>query len=65
MVGPASMVWWGSCGSRGIELPLGGPTDGPTADTAWGLANRKNGLFLDTLERSGVRAFPESVALLS
>ena len=50
--------------SRGIELPLGGPADRPTADTAWGLANRKNGLFLATLERSGVRAFPGSVALL-
>ena len=50
--------------SRGIELPLGGPTDEPTANTAWGLANRKNGLFLDTLERSGVHAFPGSVALL-
>jgi len=50
--------------SRGIELPLGGPADGPTEDTAWGLANRKNSLFLDRLERSGIRAFPGTVALL-
>ena len=64
MAGPGSTVWWRSFAHAGIELPLGGPADGPTADTAWGLANRKNSLFLDTLERSGIRAFPGSVAFL-
>jgi beta-phosphoglucomutase family hydrolase len=50
--------------SRGIELPLGDPADVQSADTAWGLANRKNALFLATIERSGVRAFPGTVALI-
>jgi alpha,alpha-trehalase len=50
--------------SRGIELPLGNPGDGGSSDTAWGLANRKNELFLAAVERSGVRAFPATTALL-
>ena len=35
--------------SRGITLPRGTVDDTPDADTVWGLANRKNRDFLDTL----------------
>jgi len=50
--------------SRGITLPDGDPTDPPTAETVCGLGNRKNGYFLDTVERDGVKPYPTTVALL-
>jgi beta-phosphoglucomutase family hydrolase len=50
--------------SRGIELPLGDPRDPPSRETAWGLANRKNELFLAAVADEGVRVFASSVELL-
>ena len=50
--------------SRGIDLPRGTPLDPPGAATVWGLANRKNQLFVEALERQGVRAFPATLSLL-
>ena len=50
--------------SRGMTLPRGTVDDTPDADTMWGLANRKNRDFLDTLREHGAYAFPTSVTLV-
>lgn len=50
--------------SRGIELPRGDPSDPGDAPTAWGLANRKNRLFLESLASQGAEVFPDSVETL-
>jgi beta-phosphoglucomutase family hydrolase len=47
--------------SRGIELPEGSPDDPPTANTVYGLGNRKNELVLALLKRDGVKAYEGSV----
>jgi beta-phosphoglucomutase family hydrolase len=46
--------------SRGITLPDGQPDDAPAAETVYGLGNRKNALFLETLQRDGVDVFEGS-----
>jgi beta-phosphoglucomutase family hydrolase len=51
--------------SRGIELPYGGPTDPPHAETICGLGNKKNELVNEIMEREGVEAYPGSVKALS
>lgn len=50
--------------SRGIDLPLGDPDDPPGAETACGLANRKNRLFRRRLEAEGPRRYESSVRLV-
>lgn len=50
--------------SRGITLPPGSPDSPPQEDSDWGLGNRKQLLVEEELERSGVEAFPGSVAWL-
>jgi alpha,alpha-trehalase len=50
--------------SRGISLPRGDPGDLPAAETACGLGNRKDELFLSQLRKEGVASFPSSIALL-
>lgn len=50
--------------SRHIELPDGGPDDGPDQDTVHGLANRKNELFQQVLHKDGVKVFDGSVRYL-
>ncbi|MGC3992582.1 MAG: beta-phosphoglucomutase family hydrolase [Propionicimonas sp.] len=50
--------------SRGIELPLGDPSDPPEAETVCGLGNRKNAEFAAVLATEGVRPYPGSVRLL-
>ncbi|MFP5318864.1 MAG: HAD family hydrolase [Acidimicrobiia bacterium] len=50
--------------SRGIDLPRGTALDPPETPTVWGLANQKNQLFLEALERDGALAFPDAVSLL-
>ncbi len=47
--------------SRGIELPEGDPSDPPSAETVYGLGNRKNELVLAMLERDGVEVYDGSV----
>lgn len=47
--------------SRGIDLPLGTPDDGPDAETVWGLSARKNDLVQAVIARDGVEVFPGSV----
>jgi beta-phosphoglucomutase family hydrolase len=49
--------------SRGIELPMGSPSDPPDADTAHGLGTRKNDLVLELIRRDGVDPFEGSVRL--
>ena len=46
--------------SRGIELPEGDPDDDADAETVHGLGNRKNAMFLRTLQEEGVHVFPGS-----
>src|SRR3954452_23463919 len=47
--------------SRGIRLPEGHPSDPPSAETVYGLGNRKNDLVLTLLKRDGVQAYEGSV----
>ena len=47
--------------SRGIELPEGGVTDAPDANTVHGLGNRKNELLLSLIRTEGVDAYDGSV----
>ena len=47
--------------SRGIDLPYGGPTDPPTAETVCGVGNQKNELVNQIMAREGVEAYPGSV----
>jgi beta-phosphoglucomutase family hydrolase len=47
--------------SRGIDLPMGSPTDPPDADTVHGLGTRKNDLVLELIRRQGVEPFEGSV----
>jgi beta-phosphoglucomutase family hydrolase len=50
--------------SRGIHLDHGEPDDPPDAQTAWGLANRKNGYYLGALGTEGVDVFESSVEVV-
>jgi beta-phosphoglucomutase family hydrolase len=47
--------------SRRIELPEGDPNDPPSAETVFGLGNRKNELVLALLKRDGVKVYEGSV----
>jgi RpiB/LacA/LacB family sugar-phosphate isomerase/HAD superfamily hydrolase (TIGR01509 family) len=50
--------------SRGITMPDGRPDDPPTAETTYGLGNRKSELVINHLASAGVDAYPGSVAFL-
>ncbi|MGI8647341.1 MAG: hypothetical protein DLM55_01310 [Acidimicrobiales bacterium] len=50
--------------SRGLELPEGTPEDPATAETIYGLGNRKNQMMLDVINSRGVQPFPGSVRYL-
>jgi beta-phosphoglucomutase family hydrolase len=50
--------------ARGVELPEGGPDDGPDALTVHGVGRRKNDLLLEILHTDGVEAYPGSVAFV-
>jgi beta-phosphoglucomutase family hydrolase len=50
--------------SRGIELPLGTPEDGPDARSMQGLGSLKDQHFLRRLEREGVEVYEASIALV-
>jgi beta-phosphoglucomutase family hydrolase len=47
--------------SRGIELPMGSPSDPPEAETVHGLGTRKNDLVLELIGRQGVEPYEGSV----
>lgn len=51
-------------GSRGIELPEGGPGDAPDAATVWALSTRKNDLVQEKIDTVGVVVYPGSVRYL-
>ncbi len=46
--------------SRGIELPDGSPDEPETAETIYGLGNRKNEMFQKVLHEDGVKVFDGS-----
>ena len=50
--------------SRGIQLPLGDPSDPPERETVCGLGNRKNDFFNAEVREHGVRTFPSTVTLI-
>lgn len=50
--------------SRGIELPEGGPDDGPDAETVVGLSTRKNDLVQEKIRTVGVEVYPGSLRYL-
>ena len=50
--------------SRGIELPMGDPSDPPERETVCGLGNRKNDYFNAEVREHGVRTFPSTVTLI-
>ena len=50
--------------SRGIELPMGDPSDPPEAETVCGLGNRKNDLFNAEVREHGVKTYPSTVELI-
>src|SRR5215207_6149507 len=47
--------------SRGIVLPEGPLDDDPANDTVQGLGNRKNNIFNDIVDKSGVKPYEGSV----
>ena len=47
--------------SRGIDLPMGSPTDPPEAETVHGLGTRKNELVLELIREQGVEPYEGSV----
>jgi beta-phosphoglucomutase family hydrolase len=47
--------------SRGIDLPVGAPSDGVGALTITGLGNVKNTILMRRIRRDGVRPYPGSV----
>lgn len=51
--------------SRGIQLPDGAPDDPPTAETVYGLGNRKNQQLLSMLKSDGVNVYQGSVRYLA
>lgn len=48
-------------GSRQIELPLGSPDDPATAETVYGLGNRKNAIVHRRIREDGVEVYDGSV----
>jgi len=50
--------------SRALDLPFGSPADPPSARTVCGIANRKDALFGELLERRGGAAFPTTIELI-
>jgi len=50
--------------SRHVRLPLGDSSADPVSETAWGLANRKNILFKEMLQRFGVEVDQEAVRVV-
>lgn len=51
--------------SRQIDLPYGTPDDPPDQETVCGLANRKNLLFRQSLEKVGVKVYDSTVRLIN
>jgi beta-phosphoglucomutase family hydrolase len=50
--------------ARGIELPMGDPSDPPERETVCGLGNRKNEFFNAEVREHGVKTFPSTIELI-
>jgi beta-phosphoglucomutase family hydrolase len=50
--------------SRGIQLPMGSPTDPPEAETVHALGTRKNDLVLALIDQQGVEPYAGSVSFV-
>jgi beta-phosphoglucomutase family hydrolase len=50
--------------SRGIDIPMGSPSDAPKEDTVHALGTRKNNLVLDLIQDQGVEPYAGSVAFV-
>ena len=50
--------------SRGIELPLGAPEDGPDVQSVRALGNLKDEYFQQHLKQHGVEIYETSIALV-
>jgi trehalose 6-phosphate phosphatase len=50
--------------SRGIELPLGSPSDPEDSQTVWGLGNKKNKMFTQVLKDNGVEVYQTTINLI-
>ena len=50
--------------SRGIELSVGTPEDGPGVQTVYGLGNLKDRYFSEQLEQQGLEVFEAAIALV-
>jgi beta-phosphoglucomutase family hydrolase len=50
--------------SRGIDIPMGSPSDEPEEDTVHALGTRKNNLVLDLIEEQGVEPYAGSVTFV-
>jgi HAD superfamily hydrolase (TIGR01509 family) len=50
--------------SRGIDLPLGAPSDSPGFETVFGLANLKDSEFQQTIEHEGVTLFASTATFI-
>lgn len=51
--------------SRGIRLPEGTPTDPPSAETVYGIGNRKNELVLKRIHQRSVQPYEGSVRFVN
>jgi beta-phosphoglucomutase family hydrolase len=50
--------------SRGIDIPMGSPSDPPEKDTVHALGTRKNNLVLDLIQDQGVEPYAGSVTFV-
>ncbi len=50
--------------SRGIDIPLGVPSDPPGTETCCGLGNRKNEVLNEVLKRDGVKIYASTIQLI-
>src|SRR5690606_21735263 len=50
--------------SRGIALPFGSPKDGPEMETVCGLGVKKNRMFTEELERTGIEVYASTLELI-
>ncbi|MGK7394436.1 MAG: HAD family hydrolase [Candidatus Cyclobacteriaceae bacterium M3_2C_046] len=51
--------------SRNLYLPEGDPADQPDKETLYGLSNKKNQVFLQLIEREGVKIFQDTLLQLT
>ena len=50
--------------SRGIEVPLGRPGDGPSVNSVYGLGNLKDQYFLEHLKQHGIECYEPSIGFV-